>query len=98
MHESSPSLPKPLVYRKVSDRRPPTVRLQQIGDPLQAGLIQNARQHTAIALDRGAVDEVRVSAREENADTAHLCGLARTPQGHGSEILLARRIIFGQDE
>src|ERR1700756_1565934 len=50
---------------------------QQIGDGLQASLIENARQHAAVVFDRGAVDEVRVSAREEHANAAHLGGLAR---------------------
>src|ERR1700757_1702754 len=103
MHGSSPRLLESLQLpesrwcnRKVSDRCRPAARLQQIGDGLQAGLIENARQHAAVAFDRGAVYEVRIPAREENATATPLGGLARAAQRDGGKVPFARRIVLGQ--
>src|ERR1700739_1780006 len=70
--------------------------LQQIGDGLQARIVEHTGQHASVVFDGRSVDEVRVSAREENADAAHLRGFARAAQWHSVEVPFTGGIVFGQ--
>ena len=49
-------------------------RLQQVGDGLQAGVVEHAGQHAAVALDGRAVDEVRGAAGQKDTHPADLAG------------------------
>ena len=57
-------------------RRVTAASSEQIGDGLQAGLVEHAGQHAAVDLDGGAVDEIGCARREEHAGAADLGGLA----------------------
>src|ERR1700757_4364437 len=60
--------------------------LEQVGNGLQARVVEHAGQHAAVVFDCGAVDEVRVTARQENADATHFRGLARATQRDGGKV------------
>src|SRR5215218_9828667 len=68
--------------------------LQQVGDRLEARVVQHTGQHAAVDLDRGAVDEVGGAAAQEHADAAHFGGFSGAAQRNVAEVRLSVRIVF----
>src|SRR5271167_2182251 len=79
-------------------RRVTAVLSEQIGDGLQSGVVEHARQHAAIDFDGGAIDEIGCARGKEHTRAADLFGFATTLERQRVEVRRAGRVVLGQDE
>src|SRR5271163_13859 len=57
-------------------RRVTGVLSEQIGDGLQPGVVEDAREHAAVDFNGRAVDEIGCAGGQEDTRAADLCGFA----------------------
>src|ERR1700712_5473953 len=76
----------------------PSVASHEVGDGLQAGVVENSGQHASVDLDGGSVDVVGLAAAEIHPRAPPLGGAPRPPQWHLREVRGAVPIVGGQDE
>ena len=88
-------LPEVLEREPGFRRESSLIELQQIGDGLQAGVVEHAGKHSAVALDRGAVDEVCGAPGQKDADPADLVGLPARCKGTAAKYFSPLGSSFG---